>query len=68
MSRDEKDCSFGWICFPLGLFGPFGLLIAAIVDKGRGVFRALFAMVVFYAFLFFVVYGLDQNWFRIWSN
>ena len=62
MNSDKRD-KYGWLCFLLGIFGPIGLVIAAIVDKGRGVCRALLGMVVVHAALFLIFYGMDRGWY-----
>lgn len=45
----EEDANHGCLCFALGvLFGPLGLLLAAIVGKAKGLVSALWGFLVFW--------------------
>ena len=65
--KEDGESPHGCLCFFLGLlFGPIGLIVAAIIGKANGVVSALFGMlvqIIGYAILACIIYGLDKDWF-----
>ena len=58
-SVNEDDEDHGCLCFALGvLFGPLGLLLAAIIAKAKGLISALWGFLISWILAGIIWYGL----------